>query len=298
MRFIAIMFALCAMTLKVDAAEFLSMFENGAEISSYKTTQPRYGEERTAYTVMVFVPEYISRLTRIKAEGSIKIPSNQQVLVVKLNRALQFNTGIYNYSVMTSAFCAVGREFGREPLYPMKISISASEWCGNFYQQLIPNGKGAQRTMHSYFEKEGDRDDYLEAPKNDLYEDNLPVLIREFSGEYLAVNQKKDLNILPSLWESRITHKPLGYEKGYVQKNAETLVFQGKNQETFKWTWQVGSRTVTYWVERDFPHTILKWESSTGDSGELIKTLTVKYWEKHKNSDLGLRSDLGIPIVP
>ncbi len=267
-----------------------------AEISSYRTVQPRYGEKRTARTVLIFVTEHLHRDTRIKVEDYAKTTADRRVHVLKLNRALHFTTGIYEYSVMTSVFSALQPELGRGVLYPMKISIAASEWCGNFYEQLLPDGKGAARTMHSYFEAEGDKRDYLAAPPTDLYEDNLPVLIREYEGEFLPVGQKREFAILPALWESRMTHKPLSYEKGWVRKDVDQLTLAGARPvPAFKWTWQVGDRVVTYWTGAEPPHYILQWRSSTGESGDRIASIHLPYWQHNKNQDLKLRQELGLP---
>lgn len=268
-----------------------------AEISSYRTVQPRYGENRTAHTVLIFVTEHLRRDSRIKVEDYAKTPADQRVHVLKLNRSLQFTTGIYDYSVMTSVFSALQPELGRGILYPLKISIVASEWCGNFYEQLLPDGKGAARTMHSYFAAEGDKQDYVAAPSSDLYEDSLPVLIREFEGEFMPVGQRREFAILPALWESRMTHKPLAYEKGWVQKNADRVELAGaKSVPAVKWVWQVGDRVVTYWTGAEPPHYILRWRSSTGESGERIASIHLPYWQHNKNLDLKLRREFGLPV--
>lgn len=266
-----------------------------AEISSYRTVQPRYGERRIAQTVLVYVTEDMNRDTRIKVEDYAGTAPSQRVRVLKLNRSLHFTTGIYDYSVMTSVFSALQPGFCGGILCPAKISITASEWCGNFYEQILPDNSGAKRTMHSYFEVEGDKEDYLAASDSTLYEDSLPVLIREFEGEFIPVGQRREYNILPSLWESRITHRPLAFEKGSVEKTVDHLkVAGGESQPVFKWVWHVGSRVVTYWTGKEYPHYILRWSSSTGESGERIKTVQMPYWEHNKNVDSHLRRELGL----
>ncbi|MBI2841395.1 MAG: hypothetical protein HYX75_24020 [Acidobacteria bacterium] len=266
-----------------------------AEISSYKTIQPRYGESRSAQTVLIYVTEDLNRDTRIKVEDYAKTPPSQRMHVLKLNRSLHFSTGIYDYSVMTSVFSALQPGHCMGILCPAKISITASEWCGNFYEQILPDSNGARRTMHSYFEAEGDKEDYVALPGPGLYEDSLPVLIREFEGEFIPVGQKREYNILPSLWESRITHRPLASEKGSVEKTVDRLtVAGGKSQSVYKWIWHVGSRVVTYWTEQEYPHYIVRWSSSAGESGERIKTIHLPYWEHNKNEDSRLRRELGL----
>lgn len=257
-----------------------------AEVSSYKVIQPRYGQLRSAYTVLVFVPEDLHRSTRIKVENYGATPPKDRVPVFKLNRTLHFTTGIYDYSAMTSVFSTLQPEAGEAVFSPLKISLTVSEWCGNFYEHLLPGPKAVHRVMHSYFEAEGDREDTLKAPPGGeaLYEDSLPVLIRELKGPWLKVGEKRRVKILPSLWESRSTHEPLDWKEGYID-----------HPKQGHWVWHVGTRWVQYEVAVDYPHYILNWESSTGEKGERMKTLHLPYWEHHSEADLALRKQLGIP---
>ncbi|MEW6364754.1 MAG: hypothetical protein AB1714_08965 [Acidobacteriota bacterium] len=290
-------FAVLMALIGFGAAKPSGSISAEAEVSSYRTVQPRYGESRIGQTVLVYVAEDMNRDTRIKVEDYANTPQGQRLRVLKLNRSLHFTTGAYDYSVMTSVFSALEPGFCGGILCPAKISIAVSEWCGNFYQQLLPDSAGASRTMHSYFEAEGDKEDYLAAPSPSLYEDSLPVLIRELEGEFLRVGEKREYNILPSLWESRITHRPLAFEKGSVEKVADTLAVQGREAEpVFKWTWHVGNRVVTYWTEKKYPHYIVRWRSSTGESAERIKTVHVAFWQHNKNIDGYLRQELGLSV--
>ena len=76
-----------------------------AEISSYEVVQPRYGELRQGYGVMIFVTESLHRQTFIKVDSPT--PETDQFYALKLNHILNFTTGIYDYSVMTSVFSQV-----------------------------------------------------------------------------------------------------------------------------------------------------------------------------------------------
>ena len=86
-----------------EAADFYTHWGDGkAELSSYKIAQPRYGELREGYGVMIFVTEDINRRTLIKVESST--PDKDRLYVLKLNNVLKFTTGLYDYSVITSVF--------------------------------------------------------------------------------------------------------------------------------------------------------------------------------------------------
>lgn len=132
------MIVLLFLTRPAAAQDFWSWWGDGkGEISSYKIIAPRYGELREGWSVLVFVTEEVSRTTRIKVESDA-IPQNDRAPVLKLNRVVKFNTGIYDYSILTSTFSAVESELGKPRFEPMKISFSAQEWCGHVYQMLIP----------------------------------------------------------------------------------------------------------------------------------------------------------------
>jgi hypothetical protein len=265
------------------------------EVSSYRVVVPRYGELREGYSVLIFVTEDISRTTRIKVESNA-IPQNDRVPVLKLNRVVKFTTGLYDYSLMTSTFSSVNAELGRTPFEPLKISFSAQEWCGHVMQILTPQRDGVELTLHSYFQSEGDQTRHIKLPANAAYEDNLPIWIRELNGEMLTTGQKRDLQIFPSSWHSRAAHQQADFQAGWIMKeDGETLKSPNGNAATYRWTWQIGNRKETYWVEKNYPRRILKWSSSDGNQGELKKSLRVPYWSLHNNADLPYREQLGLP---
>jgi len=266
-----------------------------AELSSYKVEVSRYGELRKGYSVLVFVTEDISGKTRIKVESD-RIPESERVPVLKMNRIVKFKTGIYDYSLMTSVFSGLVPVAGQSPMQPLKISFSAQEWCGQVFQMLIPQDGYADFTQHSYFEAEGDRQTRLDLPDNAKYEDNLPVWIRELYGEVMRPGEKIDALILPSMWHTRSRHTGFAFEKGWIRKeDGGSMAVLGQEEAVWRWTWHVGNRTETYWVEQDAPHRIVKWASSDGDSGELQKTVRLPYWRLHSNKDLHYRQELGLP---
>lgn len=282
-------------TSPAPAQDFWSWWGDGkGELSSYKVVVPRYGEWREGYSVLIFVTEDISRTTRIKVE-SAAIPPNDRVPVLKLNRVVKFTTGLYDYSLLTSTFSSVNAELGRPPFEPLKISFSAQEWCGHVMQILLPQREQIELTLHSYFQSEGDQKRRIKLPANAAYEDNLPIWIRELNGAVLTTGQKRELQIFPSSWHSRAAHQPADFQAGWIMKeDGETLKAAEGNVATFRWTWQVDKRQETYWVEKNYPHRILKWISSDGGSGEIKKTLRVPYWQLHNNADLPYREQLGL----
>jgi hypothetical protein len=287
-----LLFVVC----RAAAQDFWAWWGDGkGELASYKVTVSRYGELREGWSVLVFVTEEVARTTRIKVESEA-IPPNDRVPVLKLNRVVKFPTGIYDYSILTSTFSRVESEFGRPRFEPMKISFSAQEWCGHVFQMLIPQRDQVELTLHSYFQNEGDQKRSLKLPANAAFEDNLPIWIRELYGEALELGQRRELSILPSSWFLRAAHQKADFQPGWIMKEeGEPLKSTNGAAPTWRWTWQVGNRKETYWVEKAYPHRILKWSSTDGSKGEIIKTLRVPYWSLHGNDDLPYREQLGLP---
>ncbi|MGH7494098.1 MAG: hypothetical protein ACREOO_17115 [bacterium] len=263
------------------------------ELSSYRVTVSRYGELREGYSVLVFVTEDISRTTRIKIESA---SAEDRVPVMKLNRVAKFTTGIYDYSLLTSTFSSIGPELGRNAFEPLKISFSGQEWCGHVFQVLIPQRDRVELTLHSYFESEGEQKRHLDLPANAAFEDNLPIWIRELDGEKLSSGQRRELQILPAAWSLRATHREIAFQPGWILKEeGEDLKVAAGISPTWRWTWQVRDRTETYWVEKAYPRRILKWISSDGGKGEVIKSLRLPYWQLHNNADVKYREELVLP---
>jgi len=297
-RFVFFFYVICLLLFAVApsfAQDFWAYWGDGkGEVSSYRVVVPRYGESREGFSVLVFVTEDISRITRIKVESNAISP-NDRVPVLKLNRVVKFTTGLYDYSLMTSTFSSVNAESGRTPFEPLKISFSAQEWCGHVMQILMPLSDQVELTLHSYFQSEGDQKRNIKLPANAAYEDNLPIWIRELNGDMLAIGQKRELQIFPSSWNSRAAQQQADFQPGWIMKeDGETLKSIEGNTSTWRWTWQIGNRKETYWVEKNYPRRILKWSSSDGNQGELKKSLRVPYWSLHNNADLPYREQLGL----
>lgn len=276
--------------------EFLKYWKSGlAELSSYDITLERYGEMRKAQGVLIFVYEELNADTRIKVESG-RTPAPKRIPVLKLNNVLKFTTGIYDYSIMTSVFAGLSGPGVTRPLQPQKVSFSSQEWCGNVYHQLIPMPSGLVSEIHSYFEAEGDSRITLPYPEGGiLYEDEMPILVRELDGKFLEPGASRKIQLVPSLWERRKQHIPLAYLQGAITKvGPHTLKLRGEERKAVKWTLEYPGAKYTYFVESDSPRKLLAWENNRGEKGELISSVRKTYWELNGNKDQPLRKALGL----
>lgn len=276
-------------------------FDGNGEVCTYAITQSRYGELRTGETELVFVAEEIARSTRIKIESD-KVPPAERVPVMKLNRVVKFQTGLYDYALMTTTMAAVGAEFGQHPMQAVKVSNTTQEWCGNFFGMFATDRDALRYTRHSYFESEGDTDnERIALPQSAWeYEDNLPIMIRELTGPWMRDGETRTMMLMPSFQHQRFTHTAHAFVNATITKEAGGRVTVGDStwSATTAWTWKYsdasGAVQEKYMVDAAYPHRILSWASSDGSSGTLKAARRLPYWTKHDNASAPLRRAMGL----
>lgn len=275
-----------------DKKEFKDYWYSGkAEITSYTLKQARYGELYEGYAVLVFVTEDFSKRKQVKLDNP-ETAKEDAVKILKLNNIKKFNTGIYEYSMMSSVFTPVDIDE-----YPdtLKISSSSQEWCGNTYTQLNLVDDAYSVKSFSYFESEGDREFSLE---NEFLEDEIWTRIR-LSPKSLPVGEIK---MIPGAMASRLTHRVLKLE------TAEASLEESPDRTAlmvYKLNYPATGRSLEITFDKAFPYGIESWEESyTSGFGADAKRLTTKavkkkilitdYWNKNRPADVLYREELGI----
>jgi len=267
----------------IDANEKSYWYNNEAEISSYKLTQARYGEEHEGTAILVFVTEPFSKKNNVKADN----PSVDDISVLKLNLTKKFNTGVYPYSMMTSTFFPFDN--GKHSL---KVSSSSQEWCGHTYMEL-KNEKQFNIKISSYFEGETKKN--LMINKNYL-EDDFWSMIR-LKPEKLPTGKHK---VIPSFFYLRLLHQEA--KAYYCELSSSKL---DETTSSYKIVFPGLERKITINYESHFPYKILSWKETyysgwgksrklLTTSAELINTIKSDYWNRHGNNDAGLRKQLGL----
>ncbi len=274
--------------IKKPAAQQLSTafkkywYTGQAEITSYKLSQARYGENHSGTAVLIYVTEDFLPKVQVKADQ--QHPNN--VPVLKLNATKKFTTGIYPYSVMQSTFYPVANN-----QHAIKISSSMQEWCGNMYAQ-INNRKDFEFIAHSYFQDQAD--ETLQLPKT-ILENELWTQIR-IAPETLPTGNHQ---IIPSLEFMRLRHVPVKAYKAILQKNT------GSDLTTYTIQYPELKRSINITFTNSFPHTIENWQetfiSGFGADAKPLTTTATKmksiksaYWGKNKNKDFALRDSLDL----
>jgi hypothetical protein len=250
-----------------------------AELCRYELEQARYGEMREGNAVLVFVTEPFSKSKQVKLDDANANPSDV-VQVLKVNFTRKFDTGIYPYSVMTSAFTPV--DVSQKTV---KITSSMQEWCGHVFTQLNLDNQHYNAKSYSYFESEGDQKSDLGKA---LSEDGIWTTLR-INPAHLPTGK---INIIPALSYLRFSHSEL---KSY--EATASISSANFNQKTLnQYVIHYEKRDLRIYFNPDFPYTIEGWEETYSDFGKvattrgtLKKTLLSDYWSHHSHADDAMR---------
>lgn len=267
----------------IESVDFGAYWNQGkAEITSYTLQQARYGEIHEGTAVLIYVTEEFSEKKHVKLDNPKA--SSSSVPILKLNSTRKFNTGLYEYSMMTSVFKPVS---GDETL---KITCTSQDWCGHTFTQFNKNQEGYQVKQFSYFESEGDISKKI---STDQTEDDLWVQLRVNPTEIKSGRTK----MIPSLFYLRFSHNPIKEYTAEIKNDLENGELNLEYPEL--------NRSVKIQYNVVFPYEIEGWQetyiSGWGDSAKELttkatkkKTLKTAYWKKHDNSDSHLRKELEI----
>jgi len=256
---------------------FWSYWGDGrAELDGYRLIQPRYGSPRTGSAAYIFVTEDFSDSLRVKADPG-QHPASDVYPVMKLNAIRHFQTGIYDYKVMTSSFLRVASG------WPVaKVSFSSQEWCGQVYHQILPRGAKTDDVFHSYFDGEADAQESLPRPEGGVYEDALPIVLRGWGTVFMRPGESRKVPFLPNLLHARLDHKKLAWGQATISRSAETAKVKVPAGAYDASVWTVaeeGGRTVTYQIEATSPYRLVRWSSDTGEEASLLGSTRLAYWK-------------------
>ncbi|MEX2483070.1 MAG: septum formation inhibitor Maf [Brumimicrobium sp.] len=266
---------------KIEDNYDVSFFSGKAEVSTYSLDKARYDGVHSGESVLIFVTEPFLAKKQVKSDDS---KSEEALRILKMNRIDRFSTGIYDYSLFSSAFTPTQLYSAK---YPLKLTFSSQDWCGQSFMQLN-NNKGFEIMLRSYFESEGDTSMQMEY---NYTEDNLFNMARIDT----ALLPTGEFELIPSLSFIRLSHKEL---KPYVA-NGSIAVFE--NQIVYTYDIPALKRGVRIFMNPDEHFQIMRWEETypTIFDGKLRKSVyTLKksiktpYWEKNTTKDKVWRDSL------
>ncbi|MCA9540454.1 MAG: hypothetical protein KC620_16255 [Myxococcales bacterium] len=283
---------LCAAPAWADASAFWKAWSDGkAELSGYTLVQPRYGELRQGHAVLIFVTEPFSRSRGVKVD---RYDPNDpdQFTALKLNHVRKFQTGIYDYSLLTSVFVDPARDMA-----PVKISFSAQEWCGHVYEEARFSPDGGKVRFDSYFEGE--------TGQTELRGAFVPVDALLIQARGLLANgpmsvQSKPTELLGAAMTRRLKHLPAALYRAQLTRGAPRPVEVPAGRfvvAPVSWTRPDGVACAID-VEVAAPHRIIGWACQDGEQAKLTGSMRLPYWQTHGEGDEKLLKDLGLPAPP
>ncbi|MCZ7584252.1 MAG: hypothetical protein M5R36_13450 [Deltaproteobacteria bacterium] len=271
-----------------DSPDFWAHWGDGlAEMNSYALTYNRYGENRQGKTIAIFVTETFSDKKRVKADSG-QVPKDDELPVLKLNLVKDFQTGVYDYKLLTSVFAAVDPRADRAAMAPVKVSFSSQEWCGHVYEERIFRAEQITRTVRSYFLDESIDHETTAWPDDGITEDELPILVRELRGERLKPGGKMTVPYLMSAERARMTHITPAWTTAVIGKSAapETVdTPAGKFQAVLWSATPKGQDAWRFWVDTAYPHKLVRWERVDGEIAVLTGSTRMPYWKLHGEGD-------------
>ena len=271
-------------------------YDGRAEVSGYRLTQPRYGTQRAGKAVLIFVTERFSESARVKADSG-RHPPDDLFSVVKVGVVKDFQTGIYDYHLMTTAFVGLEPHGGRPAGALAKLTFSAQEWCGLTFEEWLPREGGLLRRSFSYFDGEGDRTLQLPLPADGWSVDQLLARIRGLPGPLLAPGQSVERPLLVRAERAVLFHRPVAWGPGRVSRSAETVSVEVPAGTFEVDVYRVESERFSYRfdVEHAFPHRIVRWAGPDGEQAELLGSERLRYWQLSGEGDASRLKELGLP---
>ncbi len=298
-------------------AEFWPTWGDGnAEVATYDLIQPRYGSLRTGTATLIYVTEDFSWSARIKADPTSQTapaqhPDSDIRKVLKLNLLRDFQTGIYTYHTMTSTFARVDPGDDMARWDPLKISTSVQEWCGHVLERWTPSPRRVTIHRETYFDSDDDAGGNdnppltLTAPPTTIYGDDLPILVRQLGGDWVKPGATLQAPYFPRQIDVRFDHTAPAFSAVVITRSPPPTPapidssIAGSEQlrsGTFHcgvgdvradiFTAAItGGATLTYDVEAAWPHRLLGWSSTTGESAVLRGIDRLPYWNLHNPGD-------------
>jgi len=276
-----------------DSAFWQHWSDGNAELSSYAMRIPRYGELRTGRAVAIFVKEPFSLGPRVKADGA----GEDTFEVMKLNFVNDFQTGVYDYNTMTSAFVSLEDGERRQRGMPTKISYSAQEWCGHVYHHLLFDQGEAREALHSYFSGEADKAQVIEERSDGVSEDALLLWARGMAAPSMSPGESAEVSFLDGLQTVRFAHRELQWWRATlkVAESVESITVPAGTFEVRRREVNVEDvRTFTFYVEEAWPHRIVRMTRSDGFEASLVGTDRMPYWQLHDEGDEANLSRIGM----
>jgi hypothetical protein len=264
-----------------------------AEISAYQAVAMRYGKPREYIDYQIVVKEPFSKRLLVKADPDHD--PDDVTTVIKLNRVLNYQTGIYAYHQMQSFF------FDVEDMQPLKWTLAHFEWCGNTFKMFTRRERQTRLETHTYWDGDADQLFDLEFDSNTVFYDQLPVWLR---AQRLEPGSSRELRVYPTELSSRGPRPTATQAVLTVPGQEEITLADGSRRSALLVQLGIDGGLHRFWFEPEFPRRLLGWETPDGERGRLRWSQRLPYWQLNQPGDeryLNLEPDApvgGAPAAP
>ena len=260
-------------------AEFWSHWSDGnAEVNRYILTQPRYGSQRSGQLFLIYVTEPFSKSLHVKV-NAYDPQNTDHTIALKLNIVESWQTGIYDYRLMTSQFFDAATS-----LSPLKISFSSQEWCGITYEESHWTQDQLSIRGQSYFEGESIDQQFSNELRSS---DQLLVYLRGLMSGGPQTIDNFSLSLLESARQRFLSHRPPTIYQGQIQKQAirhQVTSLGTVKVQPFSYQRPNGV-SCTVDVELALPHRIVAWACEDGEKALLESSMRTPYWRHTRPED-------------
>lgn len=238
-----------------------------AEVAIYSAKKLTYGKLWDHEMVLVTVKEDFNKAYYTKADypydGKDLLP------VLKLNIFTRVQTTIYPYHYLTSVF--VKKD---DITYPVKMTVSTQEWCGNTFKEWINWGKKTRMVYHSYFDGQGDGSVDVDYEPGDMLAEQLFVSLRSlpFKNGY-----SKKFRLCEPMMSNKFK-KPVWHNASWRISGPEELTALDKKLTCWKVVVKTDAFTMTFWFSDEYPFSLIKYTDSHGQEMKVKELSRSAYW--------------------
>lgn len=238
-----------------------------AEVAKYDAKKMIYNHLWDNEMVLITVKEDLSKKYHVKADPPYE--GKELVPVLKLNVFTRIQTYNYPYHYLISVF--VKRS---DVAFPVKMTVSSQEWCGNTFKEFINWKRPAEFVYHSYFDGQADGRVKAGFEKGNMLREQLFLSLR-------ALDFRQGLERKFKLLESQMTNKfraPVWEDAELRVTGREGIRAMGKEIDCWKVVVKTPSQEMNFWFDARFPHALVKYADSIGQEMVLKEISRRTYW--------------------
>jgi len=260
----------------VDQTFWKTWSDGQAEVSSYDLTQTSpSGDVHRGVAIAIFATDTFSNALRVKADPA-KHPNQDQFPVMKFELLKDLQTGLTNSHEQTSSFLALAPVNGRAAGFPTKISYSRQNWHGALYHQLLFDKTTIRSWRHGILDGDADKVQEIQYPPAATSVDALWFWARQMAEPYVKRGEFRLAPVLTSIEARGQQFKQSNFTRSPVNQK---IALPSGNHDVELCSVHIDDEVRKYWVERDAPHRIVRWETSGGERGQLLGSERMKFWQ-------------------